>query len=136
MTNDAKDKPAPDDESGWPVRDTEDNALLDAIACGRVLYREPMEVFATCDPGKFIGAVESPAEIVGGDGKWLLDKFGGGTGSQEGASDPAYVQAVSLRVCRYCSAQVRADKPCANCGAPDDGDRGPLTMAPMGCVLA
>jgi len=93
-------------------------ALLDSVVFGYGFYREPMEVFATRDPGKFIGAVESPAEIVGGDGKWLLDKFGGGTGSQEGASDPAYVQAVSLRVCRYCSAQVRADKPCANCGAP------------------
>lgn len=40
------------------------------------------------------------------------------------------------RECRYCQTVQRTGVDCAHCGAPDDGKRGPLEMAPMGVVIA
>ena len=46
------------------------------------------------------------------------------------------LEARASRTCRYCSTAQRSGLDCARCGAPDDGARGPLTMAPMCVVLA
>lgn len=41
-----------------------------------------------------------------------------------------------LRTCRYCQTVAHSGEDCTHCGAPDDGKRGPLEMAPMNVVMA
>jgi len=40
------------------------------------------------------------------------------------------------RECWYCKTQQFDSVECTHCGAPDDGKRGPLEMAPMNVVMA
>jgi hypothetical protein len=40
------------------------------------------------------------------------------------------------RTCHYCSTAQVSGVDCTYCGAPDDGDRGPLAMAPIRVVTA
>ena len=42
----------------------------------------------------------------------------------------------SDRTCRFCYARVQSGRECSNCGAPDDGKRGLLEMAPVGLPFA
>jgi hypothetical protein len=44
--------------------------------------------------------------------------------------------APSPRTCHYCQTSQRTGIDCTYCGAPDDGKRGPLTMAPMRLIFA
>lgn len=40
------------------------------------------------------------------------------------------------RVCRYCKTAQYGGEECNHCGAPDNGVREPLMMAPMGVPFA
>jgi hypothetical protein len=40
------------------------------------------------------------------------------------------------RTCRYCDSRAELGQCCDHCGSPDDGQRGPLKMAPMNVAMA
>jgi hypothetical protein len=78
----------------------------------------------TWDKIRIVGVTYPPAEL---DGVELGD-----AAYREACLTAARAKVVpAARVCRYCDSGVPAGE-CPVCGATDDGQRGPLAMAPWG----